>query len=212
MRSSLTSAFLTSDWEIRNCLAIADGLTPALKAARTTFCWPEVSRELSSGWRVFGAFARVGRRRRRSVSAVTAASSVPSSASSRCFSAPTKSFGRRWRGCGSRSGCDHRGVRALHNARTFLGRVGFLRIGQLSKPLRQRPRNAGVRLWTGSRLARVQTARSLPDLLLEPHNAALFFRKQKSSTFRHYTKPYIEPLTITNRTVNWEKMRCNCHA
>ena len=38
---------------------------------------------------------------RRSVSAVTAASSVPSSASSRCFSAPTKSFGRRWRGCGA---------------------------------------------------------------------------------------------------------------
>ena len=56
--------------------------------------------------------------------------------------------------------------------------VGFevLRIWQLSKPLRQRPRNAGVRPWTGSRFARVQTARSLPDLLLEPDNAALFSR------------------------------------
>jgi hypothetical protein len=41
----LASAFLTSDWEIRNCLAIADGLTPALKAARTAFCWPEVNPE-----------------------------------------------------------------------------------------------------------------------------------------------------------------------
>ena len=52
---------LTSDCEIRNCRAIVDGLTPALKAARTAFCWPEVSRELSSGWRVFGAFPRLGR-------------------------------------------------------------------------------------------------------------------------------------------------------
>ena len=100
-RASFASTFLTSDCEIRNCRAIVDGLTPALKAARTAFCWPEVSRELSSGWRVFGAFPRLGRRRRRSVSAVTAASSAPSSASSRCFSAPTKSFGRRWRGCGA---------------------------------------------------------------------------------------------------------------
>ena len=102
-RASFASAFLTSDCEIRNCRAIVDGLTPALKAARTAFCWPEVSRDSSSGWCVFGAFPRVGRRRRRSVSAVTAASSVPSSVSFRCSSTPTKSFGKRWRGCGGLS-------------------------------------------------------------------------------------------------------------
>ena len=37
------SPFLTSDCEIRNCRAIADGLTPALKAARTAFSWPDVN-------------------------------------------------------------------------------------------------------------------------------------------------------------------------
>src|SRR5450830_587667 len=37
---SLASAFLTSDWETPNCRAIRDGLTPALKAARTAFNFP----------------------------------------------------------------------------------------------------------------------------------------------------------------------------
>ena len=37
------SAFLTSDCEIPNCLAIAAGLTPALKAARTAFSLPVVN-------------------------------------------------------------------------------------------------------------------------------------------------------------------------
>src|SRR5262249_31373729 len=51
-------AFRTSDWEIPNCRAICDGVTPALKAARTAFSFPTVNgtpasprrlRELSSG-------------------------------------------------------------------------------------------------------------------------------------------------------------------
>src|SRR6478736_2035883 len=37
------NAFLTSDCEIPNFLAIAEGLTPALKAARTAFCLPAVN-------------------------------------------------------------------------------------------------------------------------------------------------------------------------
>ena len=42
-RVPCASAFLTSDCEIPNCLAIADGLTPALKAARTAFSLPVVN-------------------------------------------------------------------------------------------------------------------------------------------------------------------------
>ena len=42
-RPPCASAFLTSDCEIPNCLAIADGLTPALKAARTAFSLPVVN-------------------------------------------------------------------------------------------------------------------------------------------------------------------------
>ena len=37
---SLASAFFTSDWEIRNCRAIRDGVKPALKAARIAFSFP----------------------------------------------------------------------------------------------------------------------------------------------------------------------------
>jgi hypothetical protein len=41
--ASPASAFRTSDWEIPNCLAICDGLTPALKVARTAFNFPSVN-------------------------------------------------------------------------------------------------------------------------------------------------------------------------
>ena len=41
-RPSVASAFLTSDCEIPNWRAIAEGLTPALKAARTAFSLPVV--------------------------------------------------------------------------------------------------------------------------------------------------------------------------
>ena len=104
------SAFLTSDWEIPNCLAIADGLTPALKAARTAFSLPVVNEPAPSSaasWRRCGfalatgfSFAGLGGRRpRRSASVVTAASSASISTSSNRFSAPAKSFGKKWR-CG----------------------------------------------------------------------------------------------------------------
>jgi hypothetical protein len=36
------SAFRTSDWDKPNCQAICDGLTPAMKAARTAFNFPGV--------------------------------------------------------------------------------------------------------------------------------------------------------------------------
>jgi hypothetical protein len=104
------SAFLTSDWEIPNCLAIADGLTPALKAARTAFSLPVVNEPppySAACWRRCGfalatgfSFAGLGGRRpRRSASVRTAASSASISTSSNRFSAPAKSFGKKWR-CG----------------------------------------------------------------------------------------------------------------
>jgi hypothetical protein len=40
--ASLASAFRTSDWDKPNRRAICDGLTPALKAARTAFSFPGV--------------------------------------------------------------------------------------------------------------------------------------------------------------------------
>ena len=107
------SAFLTSDCEIPNCLAIADGLTPALKAARTAFSLPVVNEPAPSwaaSWRRCGfasatgfSFAELGGRRpRRSASVVTAASSASISTSSNRFSAPAKSFGKKWRCCEAR--------------------------------------------------------------------------------------------------------------
>ena len=105
------SAFLTPDCKIPNCLAIADGLTPALNAARTAFSFPVVNDpapSLADGrrGRDFAldaglSIAGLGSRRpRRSASVVTAASSASISASSSRFSAPARSFGRKWRGCG----------------------------------------------------------------------------------------------------------------
>ena len=107
------SAFLTSDWEIPNCLAIADGLTPALKAARTAFSLPVVNETppySAASWRRCGfasatrfSFAGLGGRRpRRSASVVTATSRASISTSSNRFSAPAKSFGKKWRCCEAR--------------------------------------------------------------------------------------------------------------
>src|SRR4029077_13464825 len=56
-RAPCANAFLTSDCEIPNCLAIADGLTPALKAARTAFSLPLVNEPAPSSeasWRRCG--------------------------------------------------------------------------------------------------------------------------------------------------------------
>jgi hypothetical protein len=101
------SAFLTSDCEMPNCLAIADGLTPALKAARTAFSLPVVKPALvvalrrssfaSASW--FGFFGLGGVRPRRSDSTVTAVSSASISPSSNRFRAPAKSVGKEWRRC-----------------------------------------------------------------------------------------------------------------
>ena len=67
------STFLTSDWEIPNSLAIADGLAPALKAARTAFSLPVVNEPppySAASWRRCGfalatgfSFAGLGGRR-----------------------------------------------------------------------------------------------------------------------------------------------------
>ena len=62
-RAPCASAFLTSDCEIPNCLAIADGLTPALKAARTAFSLPVVNEPAPSSeasWRRCGFASATG--------------------------------------------------------------------------------------------------------------------------------------------------------
>ena len=102
-RPSLASAFLTSDCEIPNCRAIAEGLTPALKAARTAFNLPVVNEPAACSAGVASAvgfsFARLGiSRPRRSASVVTAASRASISALSSRFSAPARSWGKKWRG------------------------------------------------------------------------------------------------------------------
>ena len=109
-RGPCASAFLTSDCEIPNCLAIADGLMPALKAARTAFSLPVVNEPAPSSaasWRRCGfasatgfSFSGLGGSRpRRSASTLTAASSASISTSSNRFSAPAKSVGKKWRCC-----------------------------------------------------------------------------------------------------------------
>ena len=111
--SPCASAFLTSDCEMPNCLAIADGLTPALKAARTAFSLPVVNKPaLSSaaalrrcGFALATGFSFSGlggSRPRRSASTLTAASSASISTSSNRFSAPAKSVGKKWRCCEAR--------------------------------------------------------------------------------------------------------------
>ena len=107
------SAFLTSDCEMPNCLAIADGLTPALKAARTAFSLPVVNEPAPSsaaslrrcGFASATGFSFAGlggSRPRRSASVVTAASSASISTSSNRFSAPARSVGKKWRCCEAR--------------------------------------------------------------------------------------------------------------
>jgi hypothetical protein len=51
-RNSDANTLRTSDWEIPNCLAMREGVIPALKVARTAFTWPCVNATLgSSDWR-----------------------------------------------------------------------------------------------------------------------------------------------------------------
>jgi hypothetical protein len=59
----VASAFPTSDCEIPNCRAIAEGLTPALKAARTAFSLPVVNEPVpcsADAWRGCGLASAVG--------------------------------------------------------------------------------------------------------------------------------------------------------
>ncbi len=110
LRAPRASAFLTSDCEIPNFLAIAEGLTPALKAAHTAFSLPVVNEPApsSAASRCRCVFASAtgfsfaglgGRRPRRSASMVTAASRASISTSSNRLSAPARSSGKKWRCC-----------------------------------------------------------------------------------------------------------------
>ena len=105
-RRSVASAFLMSDCEIPNCRAMALGLTPALKAARTAFSLPVVNKPVSSlatagrdrgfASAIGFSFAGLdGSRPRRLASTVTAASSASISALSNRFSAPARSLGKK---------------------------------------------------------------------------------------------------------------------
>ena len=60
LRDSDASTLRTSDWEIPNCLAMREGVIPALKVARTALTWPCVNATLgSSGCRRSGDSAVV---------------------------------------------------------------------------------------------------------------------------------------------------------
>src|SRR5262245_27809175 len=48
LRDSDASTLRMSDWEIPNCLAMREGVIPALKAARTALTWPRVNATLGS--------------------------------------------------------------------------------------------------------------------------------------------------------------------
>ena len=83
-----------------NCLAIFEGLTPALKAERTALNFPGVNETgaVSTG-RLLGVFAGEGGfLPRRCCSAITAAISCSSSWSLRCLIAAGKSLGKTCRG------------------------------------------------------------------------------------------------------------------
>ena len=121
-RNSDANTLRTSDCEIPNCLAMREGLIPALKVARTAFTWPCVNATSgSSGCRrsddisvaIDGFDARspapiwvAGRISgalvvslpRRCSSCRVAASSLSSSRSSNCWSALERSLGSTCRG------------------------------------------------------------------------------------------------------------------
>lgn len=77
---SPANAFRTSDWEIPNCSAMRDGVTPALKAARTAFNCPRVKEGGTSTCRLRELPSETGIfLQRRFCSASTAASNRSSS-------------------------------------------------------------------------------------------------------------------------------------
>lgn len=91
------NAFRTSDCEIPNCRAILDGLTPALKAARTAFSFPCVKRSGTASTHRLRDISGGSFLPRRFCSAMIADSNWSSSWSLRCLTAFGKSAGRTWR-------------------------------------------------------------------------------------------------------------------
>jgi hypothetical protein len=120
--SSDANAFFTSDWEIPNCRAIREGVTPALNAARTAFTFPCVKGIVASTFRGFlvgvDRFVGLGRTSnrwrkvcksvstpsgvlpRRFISSRVTACRKSNSPSLKCFKALRRSFGKICR-CGA---------------------------------------------------------------------------------------------------------------
>jgi hypothetical protein len=106
-----TNTFLTSDWDMPNCRAICDGLTPALSAARTALSCPRVNetvvtsaRRLSpdddcfrTGSSVAFGWTLGGNLPRRFASSTDTVMSRSSSLSVRCLMALGRSLGRTCR-------------------------------------------------------------------------------------------------------------------
>ena len=100
--ASLVNAFRTSECEILNCRAICDGLSPALKAARTAFNLPGVKATETSSTLRFCEFSFEGSfLPRRCCSTSTAAPNWSRSWSLRLFIALRRSFGRMCRSEGA---------------------------------------------------------------------------------------------------------------
>jgi CobQ/CobB/MinD/ParA nucleotide binding domain len=96
-RISDANALRTSDCEIPNCRAILDGVTPALKAARTAFNFPCVKGTAATASTPSLRETAASCFPRRFCSAMTADSNWSSSWSLSCLTAFGKSAGRTWR-------------------------------------------------------------------------------------------------------------------
>ena len=96
-RISDANALRTSDCEIPNCRAILDGVTPALKAARTAFNFPCVKGTAATASTPSLRETAASCFPRRFCSTMTADSNWSSSWSLSCLTAFGKSAGRMWR-------------------------------------------------------------------------------------------------------------------
>jgi ferredoxin len=96
-RISDANALRTSDCEIPNCRAILDGVTPALKAARTAFNFPCVKGTAATASMPSLRETAASCFPRRFCSTMTVDSNWSSSRSLSCLTAFGKSAGRTWR-------------------------------------------------------------------------------------------------------------------
>jgi hypothetical protein len=96
-RISDANALRTSDCEIPNCRAILEGVTPALKAARTAFNFPWVKGTAATASTPSLRETAASCFPRRFCSTMTADSNWSSSWSLSCLTAFGKSAGRTWR-------------------------------------------------------------------------------------------------------------------